>query len=98
MAPAKKRTRRVHGDETMDISAAKEYTGKQRQELEPGNRRREKTRVTCRCLRNHGRCLRERLHGKSFAKEDAEEASQKKARKEGPAQWHTAKKPGDRAH
>ena len=92
-APAKKRTRKVHGDETMDVSAAKEYTGKPRQELEHGNRRRKKTRVTRRCLENHGRCLRERLHGKSLAKDLAEEASQKGARKKGPAQWHTAKTP-----
>ena len=72
MVPAKKRTRKVHGDETMDISAAEEYTRKQRQELEHGNRRREKTRVNCRCLGNHGRCPRERLHGKSLAKEHVE--------------------------
>ena len=95
MAPAKKRTRKVHGDETMDVSAAKEYTGKHSHELEHGNRRREETRVTRRSLRNHGRCLRERLHGKSLAKEDAEEVSQKRARIKGPPQWHTAKKPSD---
>ena len=98
MAPAKKRTRKVHGDETMDVSAAKAYTGKYCHELEHGNRRREKTRVSRRRLRNHGRCLREKLHGKSLAKEDAEEVSQKRARIKGPPQWHTAKKPSDRVH
>ena len=59
VAPAKKRTKKVHGDEPIDLSAAKEYTGKRCHELEHEIRRREKAPVTCRCLKSHGICPRE---------------------------------------